>query len=132
MHVVFGRPGSRRNVGAKLGVGYRTLERRLAQFALVAGGESFQRKLRVLPHGHLPHDEEPEGIGPILADEIQRGVDEGVFRPCDAWEMANILWIVGNGLLETDLDPARRSLRGRDLEQVFQDALDLMLRGLRA
>jgi AcrR family transcriptional regulator len=68
----------------------------------------------------------------ILANEIQRGIDEGVFRSCDAWEMANILWIVANGLLETDLDPARRSLRARDLEEVFQDALELMLRGLKA
>ena len=68
----------------------------------------------------------------ILANEIQRGIDEGVFRSCDAWEMANILWIVGNGLLETDLDPARRSLRARDLEEVFQDALELMIRGLKA
>jgi AcrR family transcriptional regulator len=68
----------------------------------------------------------------ILADEIQRGVDGGVFRRCDAWEMANLFWIVGNGIIETDLDPARRSLRARSLERVFEDSLDLLLRGLSA
>ncbi len=56
----------------------------------------------------------------------------GAFRACDAWEIANILWIVGNGLIQTDLDPARRSLRARDLAEVFEDALELVLRGLRA
>ena len=68
----------------------------------------------------------------VLADEIERGVRDGAFRSCDAWEMANILWIVGNGLIQTDLDPARRSLRARDLVEVFEDALELVLRGLRA
>lgn len=68
----------------------------------------------------------------ILADEIERGVREGAFRSCDAWEMANILWIVGNGLIQTDLDPTRRSLRARDPQKVFEDALELLLRGLRA
>jgi AcrR family transcriptional regulator len=68
----------------------------------------------------------------ILADQIQCGVDSGAFRPCDAWEMANLFWIVGNGVIETDLDAERRSLRARSLEQVFEDALDLLLRGLRA
>jgi len=66
----------------------------------------------------------------LLADQIERGIREGVFRPCDPWEVANILWIVGNGVLQTDLDPARRALRERDLEKVFADALELLLRGL--
>jgi AcrR family transcriptional regulator len=68
----------------------------------------------------------------IFADQIERGVRDGLFRPCDPWEIANIFWIVGNGLLQTDLDPARRALRAGDLEKVFEDALDLLLRGLRA
>ncbi len=67
----------------------------------------------------------------ILADQIERGVREGVFVPCDSWEIANILWIVGNGLIQTDFDSERRMLRGRDLEKVFEDALELLLRGLR-
>jgi AcrR family transcriptional regulator len=68
----------------------------------------------------------------ILADQVERGVRERAFVPCDPWEVANILWIVGNGLIQTDYDPERRSLRGRDLRKVFEDALELFLRGLRA
>lgn len=66
----------------------------------------------------------------ILADEIRHGIEAGVFRPCDPWEIANIFWIVGNGLIQTDLDPERRALRGKELEKVFDDSLDLLIRGL--
>ncbi len=68
----------------------------------------------------------------ILADQIERGVREEIFLPCDPWEMANIFWIVGNGVIQTDEDPQRRSLRGKPLEKVFRDALGLLIRGLKA
>lgn len=67
----------------------------------------------------------------ILADQIERGVKSGLFASCDPWEVANILWIVGNGLIQSDEDPERRALRGRPLEKVYRDALDLLIRGLR-
>ncbi len=67
----------------------------------------------------------------ILADQIRRGIREGLFAPCDAWEMANIFWIVGNGVIQSDDDSERRALRGKPLEEVFQDALNLLIRGLR-
>lgn len=66
----------------------------------------------------------------ILADSIERGVKEGSFRACDPWEMANILWMVANGVIQSDLDPERAELRGRDLERVFTDAVELVIRGL--
>jgi AcrR family transcriptional regulator len=68
----------------------------------------------------------------ILADQIEQGVKAGLFAPCDPWEIANIFWIVGNGVIQSDEDPERRALRGRPLERVFEDALDLLLRGLRS
>jgi AcrR family transcriptional regulator len=68
----------------------------------------------------------------ILATVIERGVAEGAFRPCDPWEMANILWIVANGIIQSDLDRERAELRGADLERVFADAVELVIRGLRA
>ena len=68
----------------------------------------------------------------ILADVIESGVQEGIFLPCDPWEIANIFWIVANGLIQSDEDPERRALRGKPIEQVFADALDLLIRGLRA
>ena len=67
----------------------------------------------------------------ILADVIESGVQEGIFLPCDPWEIANIFWIVANGLIQSDEDPERRALRGKPIEQVFADALDLLIRGLR-
>ena len=67
----------------------------------------------------------------ILSDQISRGVREGSFRDCDPWEMANIFWIVANGLIQTEEYPERRDLRARDLEPVFESAVDLLIAGLR-
>ena len=67
----------------------------------------------------------------VPAEIIERGVQEGVFLPCDPWEVANILWVLANGLIETEAVSARRELRGRPLPDVFDDALELFLRGLR-
>jgi AcrR family transcriptional regulator len=66
----------------------------------------------------------------VLAEVVQRGVAEGHFAPCDAWEVADILWTVANGLIQTQTSAARRKLRRRPLEDTFTDAVDLVLRGL--
>ncbi len=66
----------------------------------------------------------------VPAEIIERGIGEGVFRRCDPWEVANILWVLANGLIETEAVSARRELRGRPLSDVFDDALELFLRGL--
>jgi TetR/AcrR family transcriptional regulator len=67
----------------------------------------------------------------ILADVIGRGVARGDFAPCDAWEVANILWTVANGLIQTEHVAPRRELRGREVQEVFDDMVELFLRGLR-
>lgn len=66
----------------------------------------------------------------ILADVIERGVARGDFAPCDAWEVANILWTVANGLIQTEHVAPRRRLRDRELDRVFDDMVELFLRGL--
>jgi len=66
----------------------------------------------------------------MLAEVVERGVAEGHFDPCDAWEVADILWTVANGLIQTQSSAARRKLRRRPLEDTFNDAVDLVLRGL--
>lgn len=66
----------------------------------------------------------------ILRDVIQEGIEAGEFAPCDAWEVANILWTVANGLIQTEHVQARRKLRGRPLGEVFEDMVELFLRGL--
>ncbi len=67
----------------------------------------------------------------VLADAIEQGVEDGVFAPCDPWEVANILWTVANGLIQTEHASARHRLRRIRLERIFDDAIELMLRGLR-
>ena len=66
----------------------------------------------------------------ILADVIERGTKQGTFGRCDAWEVANILWTVANGLLQAEHAVTRRELRRRKLDRVFEDTVELFLRGL--
>jgi AcrR family transcriptional regulator len=66
----------------------------------------------------------------IVAGIVRRGVDEGHFRECDPWEVADILWTLANGLIQTERSPARRRLRKRGLDATFTDAIELVLRGL--
>ena len=66
----------------------------------------------------------------ILADVIDAGVKAGDFAPCDPWEVANILWTVANGLIQTEHVAPRRQLRRRELDRVFDDMVELFLRGI--
>jgi AcrR family transcriptional regulator len=68
----------------------------------------------------------------IVAGIVSQGKQNGEFRDCDPWEVANILWTVANGLIQTEKSATRRSLRRVDLEKAFGDAVELFLRGLAA
>lgn len=68
----------------------------------------------------------------IVVEMIENGVKGGIFRPCNAWETANLLWIVANGLVQTETDPERRALRGGSLEEIVTNAFSLVVRGMRA
>ena len=65
----------------------------------------------------------------ILAEIIERGVKDGSFAECDSWEMANVLWTIANGLIQTETSSTRRKLRRAPLEQTFEDAIRVFLRG---
>ncbi len=67
----------------------------------------------------------------IFAGTIERGVQDGSFRDCDSWEVANLLWTVANGLIQSERSSTRRQLRRADLDTAFDDAVEIMLRGLR-
>ena len=56
----------------------------------------------------------------------------GEFRPCDPWEIANILWTTTNGLLQREAIPAHRALMRKGIDDIFRDNLELVIRGLQA
>jgi len=66
----------------------------------------------------------------ILSDVIEGGVAQGVFRRCDPWAIANLLWTAANGLLQSERVEARRALRGRPLEAIFDEMVEVFLRAL--
>ena len=68
----------------------------------------------------------------ILADVVAEGVRRGDFRECDPWEVANLLWTLANGLIQSEFSGTGQRLRRRPLDRAFEDALDIVLRGLEA
>lgn len=68
----------------------------------------------------------------ILDATLQRAVKNGEIADCDTWQAANILWTLANAIIQSESTMARRGLRRRPLEEVYAEAIDLALRGLRA
>jgi AcrR family transcriptional regulator len=66
----------------------------------------------------------------IVAEVVVDGVKRGDFQECDSWEVANLLWAVANGLIQTERSATRRRLRRAPLDRAFDDAIDLVVRGL--
>ncbi len=70
-----------------------------------------------------------ESLG-VLSAVLSSAIRQGDLNECDTWEVANILWTTANGLIQSDSIQARRELRGQPLEDVFHDAIRLILQGL--
>ena len=68
----------------------------------------------------------------IVSRVVEGGVRSGEFRDCDAWEVASILWTTANALIRQDASAVLRSIRRGSLQQVYGDALDLLVAGLAA
>ena len=66
----------------------------------------------------------------VLEGVIRDGVAAGEFAECDAWTISNILWTAANGLIQTELVAPRRELRGKPVDQVFDEMVELILHGL--
>ena len=62
--------------------------------------------------------------GRDLADVIDEGVRRHEFADCDAWEVANIFWTLGNAIIQTEASTTRRALRRKSLEETFEDEPD--------
>ena len=68
----------------------------------------------------------------VVAETIEVGVKDGSFRDCDPWEVANLLWTLVNGLIQTETSSTRRRLGRPPLERAFADGLEIFLRGIAA
>jgi len=68
----------------------------------------------------------------ILDRVLRQGVEQGELRDCDTWAVANIMWTMANAIIQSEATLARRNLRKRPLEVVFQTAFESLLRGLKA
>jgi hypothetical protein len=63
---------------------------------------------------------------------LKQAVDQGDLAECDSWEVANILWVTANALIQSEAAGTRRALRRLPLDRVFSDAIHYILRGLAA
>lgn len=68
----------------------------------------------------------------VVSGALDAGVQSGEFGPCDTWEVATIIWTTANALIQQDETAVVRSLRRSSLQQVYRDALDLLVEGLAA
>ena len=66
----------------------------------------------------------------ILAEIVESGVAEGSLAPCEPWEIADVLWTLANGLIQSEASPPHRRLRRRALDESFRRAIDIVLAGL--
>jgi len=66
----------------------------------------------------------------IAVEIIERGVKEGAFLAGDPWQTATLLWVLANGLIQSESDPHRRELRGSSLEELVDHAFALVVRGM--
>ena len=68
----------------------------------------------------------------LVASVVESGIASGHFERCDAWEVAHVLWTLANGLIQTETSATRKRLRRRSLDQAFDDAVEIVLRGIAA
>ncbi len=66
----------------------------------------------------------------LVAKTIHEGIQKGLFRPCDPWLTAAVLWASIHGVVILMSIPFRRELLGFSLEQMAEAASLLLLKGL--
>lgn len=71
---------------------------------------------------------------PLQAIEgiLERGIARGDFRPCDPHMTAHIIWNTGNLFFDLRFSHERRRMLGAPLERFHEEALELIIAGLRA
>jgi len=61
---------------------------------------------------------------------LEDGVRNGEFVEHDTWEIAHMLWLIANALIESDNTKARRQIRRRPLEPLYDHSIDIVIRGI--
>ncbi|MBI1748969.1 MAG: TetR/AcrR family transcriptional regulator [Acidobacteria bacterium] len=68
----------------------------------------------------------------VIADLIERGVTEGVFRPCDPWQMVLVGWASFNGIIMlAEQDHQHSSLLRFDMKKLLDLSAEHLISGLK-
>jgi len=79
------------------------------------------------------YDRRAAGCLALLHDQVARGVEAGVFRPGDTWELTHAIWGACHGILQLAVsggDPSR--FVGFEVEKLFDRTCDALLEGILA
>ena len=66
----------------------------------------------------------------LVAQQVRRGAEAGVFVTDDPWRSAGSVWAAINGVLILMAHPTRKRMLRSSAESIFQSTLDLVLKGL--
>ena len=66
----------------------------------------------------------------ILNGLLEQAVEQGDLKDCDCWEVANLLWITANALIQSEAAHERRELRRIPLDRLYRNAIRYILQGL--
>lgn len=69
----------------------------------------------------------------VLVDLIEKGIKDGVFRPCDPWQTVLVGWTSFNGIIMlAEQDHQHASLLKFDLKELLDLSIELLIKGLKA
>lgn len=69
----------------------------------------------------------------MIADIIERGIEEGSFRPCDPWQMVLVGWTSFNGIIMlAEQDHQHTAPLRFNTKKLLDVSIDVLIRGLKA
>ncbi len=66
-----------------------------------------------------------------VSDILQRGIDDGLFRPMNAWKAANSLWGAATGIMMMLDDEERQQIVGIPAKELLDYTIELLIVSLR-
>ncbi|GAK50674.1 transcriptional regulator, TetR family [Candidatus Moduliflexus flocculans] len=67
----------------------------------------------------------------VVSDILQRGIDDGLFRPVDAWKAANSLWGAATGVMMMLDDEEHQQMVGMPAKELLDYTTELLIASLR-